>query len=181
MVERKINQGNIGGAVRILASDDTVAPPTAEVYDMSKAKQPPDKVNAVYPPAPSADDPTATTVTKEEVLRAITSFPSGSAAGLDGLRPQHLKDMVGHSAGEAAPRLLGCLAKLLTVKLQGGVTADICPILYGAALTALRKKDGGIRPIAVGIVLRRLARGPVVVAPFLPGHTGADPSPEVIA
>ena len=134
-----------------------MAPPTAEVYDMLKAKHPPDKVNAIYPPAPSADDPTATTVTMEEVLRAITSFPNGSAAGLDGLRPQHLKDMVGHSAGEAAPRLLGCLARLLTVMLQGGVTADICPILYGAALTALRKKDGGIRPIAVGNVLRRLA------------------------
>ena len=40
--------------------------------------------------------------------------------------------------------------------LQSGVTTDICPVLHGASLTALRKKDVRIRPIAVGDVLRRL-------------------------
>jgi hypothetical protein len=33
----------------------------------------------------------------------------------------------------------------------------MAPILCGANLTPLRKKDGGVRPIAVGEVLRRLA------------------------
>src|SRR5208283_1894176 len=41
--------------------------------------------------------------------------------------------------------------------LLGKVPADVCPFLYGASLTALRKKDGGLRPIAVGNTLRRLA------------------------
>jgi hypothetical protein len=39
----------------------------------------------------------------------------------------------------------------------GQIPAVIRPVLYGACLTALEKKDGGIRPIAVGSVLRRLA------------------------
>eukprot|EP00731_Ephydatia_muelleri_P031243 Em0022g757a len=59
-------------------------------------------------------------VTSDEIVRAIQSFPCGSAGGTDGLRPQHLKDMVSLSAHS-------------------------------------EKKGGGIRPIAVGCTLRRLA------------------------
>lgn len=36
------------------------------------------------------------------------------------------------------------------------MTSEICPLLYGASLIALGKKDGGIRPIAIGNVFRRL-------------------------
>ncbi|KAJ0179217.1 hypothetical protein K1T71_004929 [Dendrolimus kikuchii] len=41
--------------------------------------------------------------------------------------------------------------------LSGKVVNEITDILYGANLCALKKKDGGIRPIAVGTVYRRLA------------------------
>ncbi|OWA54844.1 hypothetical protein BV898_19237 [Hypsibius exemplaris] len=37
-----------------------------------------------------------------------------------------------------------------------GVPFAVCPLLYGGTLTALNKKDGGIRPIACGNTLRRL-------------------------
>ena len=37
----------------------------------------------------------------DEIVRAIQSFPSGSAGGPDGLRPQHLNDMTGPSANTA--------------------------------------------------------------------------------
>jgi hypothetical protein len=40
---------------------------------------------------------------------------------------------------------------------HGKVPQDMAPALCGANLTPLRKKDGGVRPIAVGEVLRRLA------------------------
>lgn len=33
---------------------------------------------------------------------------------------------------------------------------QVCPIVYGATLCGLTKKDGGIRPIAVGLTFRRL-------------------------
>lgn len=157
-VERKLNRGDVSGAVRILASDDAVAAPTAEIRDILVEKHPADDPNADYPTPPTEHDPAPTAVTKEEVQRAITSFPHGSAGGVDGLRPQDLQDMVGPSVGDASTRLLESLANLLTILLEGRVTPAICPILYGASLTALRKKDaGGIRPIAVGHVLRRLA------------------------
>ncbi|GAV00129.1 hypothetical protein RvY_11020 [Ramazzottius varieornatus] len=53
--------------------------------------------------------------------------------------------------------LLEALASVTTDMLNGKVPSGICPFLYGASLTALVKKDGGIRPIAVGCTLRRLA------------------------
>ena len=34
--------------------------------------------------------------------------------------------------------------------------AIVCPFFFGAALVALKKKSGGVRPIAVGCTLRRL-------------------------
>ncbi|OQV25839.1 hypothetical protein BV898_00764 [Hypsibius exemplaris] len=37
-----------------------------------------------------------------------------------------------------------------------GVPFAVCPLLYGGTLTALNKKDGGIRTIACGNTLRRL-------------------------
>ena len=42
--------------------------------------------------------------------------------------------------------------------LSGKAPSCLAPWLCGAPLTALRKKGGGVRPIAVGEVLRRLAR-----------------------
>src|SRR5207245_2636140 len=40
--------------------------------------------------------------------------------------------------------------------LSGKTPAWVRPVLFGAALFAFSKKDGGIRPIAVGLTLRRL-------------------------
>ena len=41
--------------------------------------------------------------------------------------------------------------------LAGRTPEAVKPVLFGAALTALLKKDGGVRPIAVGYVWRRIA------------------------
>ena len=48
--------------------------------------------------------------------------------------------------------------------LQGDVPVDVRPLFFGASLVALRKKCGGVRPIAVGCTLRRLV---AKVASFL--------------
>jgi hypothetical protein len=40
--------------------------------------------------------------------------------------------------------------------LSGQLLSKICHLLYGASLCALHKKNGGIRPIAIGNCLRRL-------------------------
>jgi hypothetical protein len=80
----------------------------------------------------------------------------GSAGGLDGLRPQHLKDLTGALAGDAGRRLLAIRTEFVNICLSGRVPEVIQPVFCGASLCALNKKDGGIRTIAVGGILRRL-------------------------
>ncbi|KAF2892157.1 hypothetical protein ILUMI_14016, partial [Ignelater luminosus] len=64
--------------------------------------------------------------------------------------------MTSKSASDAGKSLLMSITQLCNLMLAGKVNALICPILYGASLCALKKKDGGFRPIAVGNVFRRL-------------------------
>ena len=85
------------------------------------------------------------------------SFRAGASGGPDGLRPGHLRSLVAHGSAEAGARLLSTLTDLVNVMLRGEVPQFTVPILYGANECAIRKKDGGIRPIAVGSSLRRLA------------------------
>ena len=53
--------------------------------------------------------------------------------------------------------LLTAITSFTNRLLKGECPPDVHPLLFGGALTALAKKDGGIRPIAVGSVWRRLA------------------------
>ncbi len=93
----------------------------------------------------------------KEVSRAIASFPAGSGAGPDGFRAQHLKDLLTKKTGEAGTRLKEALVKITDLLLAGEVPSEVRPILFGATLVALTKKDGGIRPIACGCTFRRIA------------------------
>ena len=95
-------------------------------------------------------------VLESDILGAIKSFMPESAGGPDGLRPQHLKDLTCASTGDAGRRLLTLLTQFSNLCLAGRVPVEIQPVFCGASLCALNKKDGGIRPIAVGSTLRRL-------------------------
>ena len=45
----------------------------------------------------------------------------------------------------------------MTLILKGQTPNQIRPYFFGATLVAFTKKNGGIRPIAIGCTLRRLA------------------------
>ena len=87
------------------------------------------------------------------MARAIRSFPNGFAGGPDGIRPQYLKDLTGSSAGNGGKSLLTALSLFSSLVIQGKVPTSIHPFFFRANLIALEKKDGGIRPIAVGCTL----------------------------
>jgi hypothetical protein len=90
-----------------------------------------------------------------EVLEAVRSFPVGSAGGPDGFRPGHLLDLVGHN--EPALPLVEALTDFVNLLLRGECPPEVRPILFGGNMIALCKHSGGLRPIAVGYVWRRLA------------------------
>lgn len=95
-------------------------------------------------------------VTERDVFYSVKSFPNGSGSGIDGLLPQHLKDLTLPSTGESGLRLLRAITGLSNYMLSGRVRSKFIEIMYGASLCALTKKQGGIRPIAVGNTLRRI-------------------------
>jgi len=94
-------------------------------------------------------------MTEEEVIRAVRSFSPGSAGGPDGVRPQHFLEMI--SCRESGPKLRSALTGFVNCLLQGNIHPQVSPVLFGGNLIALEKKCGGIRPIAVGYTLRRIA------------------------
>ena len=53
--------------------------------------------------------------------------------------------------------LLSALSSFIGLVLAGKTPPSIRPFFFGANLIPLQKKDGGVRPIAVGCTLRRLA------------------------
>ena len=92
----------------------------------------------------------------EEVSEAICFFPTSSLPGPDSLCLQHVKDMIGRTAGEGERILLKSLTGFVNLVLEGKVVTPACYFFLGATLIALGKKDGGLRPNAVGCTLRRL-------------------------
>eukprot|EP00973_Karenia_brevis_P022642 3116123-Karenia_brevis.AAC.1 len=83
----------------------------------------------------------------------VRSFPRGSAAGPSGLRAQHLADAPTKTEKGQVLEQLCAAVQLLA---RGEAPDALAPHLAGASLLALEKKDGGLRPVAVGEVLRRL-------------------------
>lgn len=154
-VESKLSDGDVRGAVKILSSADSLANESEEVFAELKSKHPCPGRKLVFPdpPVPSADN---LSVEESQVLEAVYSFPNGTSGGVDGLRPQHLKDLLSKSNGDANLKLLSSLTNLCNMMLSGNVNSEITQIIYGATVCALNKNSGGIRPIAIGCTLRRL-------------------------
>ena len=64
--------------------------------------------------------------------------------------------MTNAATGQDGESLLSRLTAFVNLVLAGKVPTSVRHIFFGASLTALNKPDGSIRPIAVGLTLRRL-------------------------
>ena len=159
-VAAMIEDGDFRGAIRLATSDDTLADFSDDTFNALCAKHPPAHPDSHIPPSPTGGKLVECEVSCMDVVQAIRSFPCGSAGGPDKLRPQHLKDLLQHvqHMGDEDPEspLLSALADFCNLVLRGDTPEEVRPFLFGASLVALRKKGGGVRPIAVGCTLRRL-------------------------
>ena len=145
----KLQDGDVRGAVRHLTSNERLAPLTEETFTVLSTKHPSAPQDRRPPPSLPRK---AMVVTDSDIRAAIRGFSPGSAGGRDGLRPQHLKDMSEFPSGS----LCQSLSQFANLVLAGGVPRVVRPTFFGASLLPFAKKDGGIRPIAVGLTLRRL-------------------------
>ena len=71
--------------------------------------------------------------------------------------------------------MLAALTELTNLALRGCIPSCALSSFYGASLIALRKKDGGLRPIAIGSVFRRIAAK--VAAAKVSARVGAELRP----
>lgn len=95
-------------------------------------------------------------VDSKAVFAAIKGFPKGTSCGRDGLRAQHLLDALSGSAAAVSEELLTSIAGVVNLWLSGRCPTALGEYIVSAPLTPLLKPDGGLRPIAVGTVWRRL-------------------------
>ena len=96
-------------------------------------------------------------VTDFDLYKAIISFPNGWAAGPYEIVPQVFKDLVSKSNGKAGLNFLKSLSKLINLFGDCKIPEPLRPFFFGAKLIDLIKIDGGLRPIAIGNTLRRIA------------------------
>ena len=96
-------------------------------------------------------------VTDFDLYKAIMNFPNGSAAGPVKIVPQIFEILVSKSNGSAGLSLMKSFTKLINLIGDGKKPEHLRPLFFDANLIALIKIDGGLRPIAIGNTLRRIA------------------------
>ncbi|ESO07054.1 hypothetical protein HELRODRAFT_184668, partial [Helobdella robusta] len=90
-VTTRIEQGSLSAAVRLACSPAGLAESSPETLA---------KLKAIHPSAPlnrrafPAQEPSNGRVSPAQVLTALKSFNNGSSGGLNGLRPQHIKNLL---------------------------------------------------------------------------------------
>ena len=161
--ERTQEQKN-GERARVLAQEGEYSRGLQALTSSGMAPQNPTTeaiLRAKHPPASSNPGPTPTSeapplsITPMEVEKAVKKFRRGSVPGPSGLRPEHVKGALKAPPNRSDKALSG-LTKLVNNMLAGKVPPSVAPYLCGARLHAAIKKDGGLRPIAVGNLARRI-------------------------
>ena len=99
-----------------------------------------------FPPLPAVSVPSFS-VSTEEVAHAIRWPRSAKATASQGYDQ--------YRQWRNLP-LLTALAAFCSLVLEGKTPLSVRLFFFGANLVALKKKGGGVRPIAVGCILRRL-------------------------
>ncbi len=87
-VSRKIDAGDLRGAIRLASSNETLADYDDSTFSALQSKHSDSTIPSSVTPRATFDVPASV------ITRAIRSFPNGSAGGLDKLQPQHLKDLL---------------------------------------------------------------------------------------
>ncbi len=116
-------------------------------------------LHALHPAAPepvpdfaaSIRDVSAPELSVEMVRKVLLEQKRGVAAGPSGLSGDHLKVLLGSERG------LRDLTDVLQHIVRGRVPREVVPWLTTSRLIPLMKASGGVRPVAVGEVLLRLA------------------------
>ena len=146
---RKVQLGEVSRARQCLTGA-ALAPGNADTLRELQSKRPrevlrplPQRVREFHPESPLELD-------RDKFLQSLKTAPRGSSPGPGGFSYEHLKIMMDEED------TLELLYEAATSLAQAKVPSSIASALMSARLTALVKKDGGVRGVATGCSLRRL-------------------------
>ena len=126
----KLEDGNVRAAIRLLMSEDSPAAPSPQSLSALREKHLPSSSVLTDLPAPQPQQ--CLSVDKSEVRRHVLSFPAGSAGGPDGLRPQHIRDLLTYP--EAGPEFLSALMAFVNLVLAAQCPLNVAPVFFGGHL-----------------------------------------------
>ncbi|KAL5714452.1 hypothetical protein ACHQM5_016415 [Ranunculus cassubicifolius] len=150
--KRKVADGHLNAAVKVLTSGG-LAPIDGKTKEILEGKHP----MAENPKIPNdLPEMEPLIVSQDVVLHAIKAFPKGTSCGRDGFRAQHILDMLVGAGSIVGEELIRGMTGMVNLFLAGGCPSELAELIASAPLTPLLKPDGGVRPIAVGCVWRRL-------------------------
>ena len=148
-------EGQYGKALQALTSAG-MAQQTRETEATMRSKHPPAEEPPTFIPTAPVQDTPQLQFGLLAVEKASLSFRRGTAPGPGGFRPEHLRTAIKGAPANRAVRAGAALTRLVNLMAAGRVPEEVAPYLCGARLHAAKKKDGGLRPIAIGNLLRRL-------------------------
>ena len=143
--ERLIREdGQLGKAVQALHSSG-IAPRTSSTIETLRAKHP------VSPlPSPSPIPEHTLKVTAKQIFAQLQTFAKGSAGSRSGWRVSHFLQLC------QSHLFLSEFTFFVNLFLADRIPRTLARIVVSGSLVPVLKKDGGIRPIVVGEVFRRL-------------------------
>ena len=89
-------------------------------------------------------------------INCVKNFLKDSAAGVSKFYATHLSNAFLCPSPGYGDQAISAVLEVVNLLARGEAPIFIAPYLCGAGLLARKKKDGSIRPIAVGEILRRL-------------------------
>ena len=144
-------QGQFRRAAKILSSDG-VAPDNKETLKELMTLHP-----AEVPPRETDDYSSyAYQFDEASVFKQLQSFSNFTAAGPSKMYTERLLHAVTCAVPNQSKKSITSITKLVNLASRGQLPSFVAPTFCSASLTVLKKTKRGVRPIAVGEVLRRL-------------------------
>ena len=148
-VVHAVTEAALSKAAKLLSSGST---PSDDVDALQKLH--PRRAVPVVPVPQEPSDLVQLEFESSDIRRACKSFPPGSTGGPSGLRPVHLQEML---KADDDDNLSQSLASFVSDFNMGRLPQATRPWFCGARIVGLQKEPSGVRPVAIGEVLRRLA------------------------
>eukprot|EP01031_Cornospumella_fuschlensis_P030346 gene30346-36667_t len=162
-VSQLVQAGQFSDAFSLLTRDNAIAQPSDEALEKLCAKhpEPANRLQRAFEAIKNFQLPSDQCIesTPEGIREIIRDCPLHKAPGLDKLRYDHLRALVGRDVEPSAADFTFCskLSQVINILLSDKAPAEVGEFLRGNILIALPKGADDVRPVGMGSVLRKIA------------------------